>query len=380
MKTYQPEYTASSYQLTDSATLAAQWQMLESKADCPFFLSWQWMEAWLTAFQSQLTVIAVHYQETQLVALGLLVLRNTRRHGVLSSKCLYLHQTGLPALDQIWIEYNGFLTDKAHSVQAEQVALRFIREHLKWDEWVVGAIEESKLNLYCNELKTTAHLLWEAPCYGVDLVKLRNTAKPYLQTISANTRYQINRSKRLYEQQGSLTISRPNSVNEALDWFNKIGPFHITRWGDGLDQSGFANPLFVQFHQQLIKRSWSKFIDIVALELNGKPIALFYNFIYRRRVYFYLAGFKVEQDNKLKPGLLGHAICIEDYMNRGIDFYDFMGGEERYKSQLGTRHSKLVRVTLQRNQFKFLLEQQARKVKHQLFGTDTAANKLRGRD
>ncbi|EIW90349.1 protein involved in cellulose biosynthesis (CelD)-like protein [Alishewanella agri BL06] len=379
MNTYQPEYAASTYPLTDITNLAAQWQELESKADNPFFLSWQWIGAWLTAFQSQVTVIAVHYNEVQLVALGLLVSRNTRRHGVLSSKCLYLHQTGLPESDQIWIEYNGFLTDKEHTAHAEQIALRFIREHLNWDEWVVGAIEESKLNLYCKELNTSSHLLWEAPCYGIDLVKLRNTAQPYLQTLSANTRYQINRSQRLYEQHGRLKLLRPDSLSEALDWFNKIGPLHIRRWGDGLAQSGFANPLFVQFHHQLIKQSWNQFVDIVALELNGMPIAFFYNFIYRRRVYFYLAGLKVEQDSKLKPGLLGHAICIEDYVNRGIDFYDFMGGEERYKSQLGICHSKLVRVTLQRNQFKFLLEQQARKVKHQLFGTDTAASKFRGR-
>lgn len=372
-------YKVNAYPLTDISALSEQWQALEACSDNPFFLSWQWIGVWLTAFQSQVTVVTVHSCEEQLVALGLLVQKNTRRHGFLSSKCLYLHQTGLPESDQIWVEYNGFLIHKAHTEEAEKAALSYIREQMNWDEWIVGAIEASKIKLYCEELNTSAHILWDAPCYGVDLTSLKTSAQCYLQTLSANTRYQINRARRLYEQEGSIKILRPESVSEAQAWFDKIGPLHIKRWGDGLAQSGFANPLFVQFHRQLIEQCWNQFVDIVAIELDGVPIALFYNFIYRRRVYFYLAGLRVEQDSKLKPGLLGHALCIEDYVERGYEFYDFMGGEERYKTQLGTRHSHLVRVSLQRHQFKFLLEQQARKVKNQLFGTDVDISKFRRR-
>ncbi len=365
MNTYQPEYAASTYPLTDITTLAAHWQELESKAENPFFLSWQWMVAWLRCFRCPVQIIEVWYKEQQLVGLGLLVFKNTRRHGFLVSKCMHLHQTGNAASDQIWVEYNGFLTDREHSLAAELAALSLIREQLQWDEWIVGAIEASKIVRFADTLQTSSHILWEAPCYGVNLRQLRESGHFYMSSLSANTRYQINRSIKMYQHRGEVKLVRPQSVNEALVWFKDIAPLHLKRWGDGINQSGFANPDFVNFHQQIIQENWQQSVDLVRVNVGDTVIATLYNFIYRNRVYFYLAGLKVEDDNKLKPGLVGHAMCIQDYMLNGYDFYDFMGGDEQYKSQLGLRHNHLVQVTLQRRQFKFLLEQHLRKVKQQ---------------
>ena len=43
-----------------------------------------------------------------------------------------------------------------------------------------------------------------------------------------------------------------------------------------------------------------------------------------------------------------------------------MGGEERYKTQLGSLHKQLVQVSLQRDRFKLKLEDVMRKARNRL--------------
>jgi CelD/BcsL family acetyltransferase involved in cellulose biosynthesis len=104
-----------------------------------------------------------------------------------------------------------------------------------------------------------------------------------------------------------------------------------------------------------------------------QEIASFYNLLHKGVIYFYLGGMETETDNRLKPGLLGHTLCIEDYRHHGFHYYDFMGGEERYKANLGQLHRQLTQVSLQRGRFKLKLEDVARRTK-QLWLKETAPN------
>jgi CelD/BcsL family acetyltransferase involved in cellulose biosynthesis len=102
----------------------------------------------------------------------------------------------------------------------------------------------------------------------------------------------------------------------------------------------------------------------VSVKAGANEIASFFNLIYKRVVYFYLGSMVQEADNRFKPGLTGHSLCIEDYRHRGFHYYDFMGGAERYKENLGVAHSQLVQISLQRNRFKLKLEDVARRARN----------------
>jgi len=163
-------------------------------------------------------------------------------------------------------------------------------------------------------------------------------------------------------------------VQGALELFDRIGPRHLQRWGTGADQSGFANPEFVHFHRELIRTQWAEGgVDLVSLMAGNQEIASYYNLLHKGVVYFYLGGMETEADNRLKPGLLGHTLCIEDYRHHGFHYYDFMGGDERYKANLGQLHRQLTQVSLQRGRFKLKLEDAARRTK-QLWLKETAPN------
>ena len=102
--------------------------------------------------------------------------------------------------------------------------------------------------------------------------------------------------------------------------------------------------------------------------VGSRPVAYFYNYIYKGKVYFYLSGLEKIEKSILKPGLLGHSLSIERYLQRGLDYYDFMGGGERYKKSLAIKRLHLYKVTFQKNFYKFKLETLARKAKRSIFG------------
>lgn len=351
--------------VTESSRLRDDWLDLEGRASPTVFLSWQWLGHWLHVYQPRAWVLRVE-ESSRLVGLGLVVQTEERRHGVMKSRCLRLHQTGHKLLDQIWIEYNGFLAEHGKEGAVANACLEYLCSSMTdWDEFIIGAIDADEADSFARVTGLHKHLRWEAPCFGVDLNELRRTGAHYLDNLSRNTRYQIKRSHRLYRKQGEVNLVRPDSVEEALAMFDRIGPRHLERWGAGPDQSGFANPDFVRFHRELIRFQWPDGgVDLVSLMAGDKEVASFYNLIYDHVVYFYLGGMVVEADNRLKPGLLGHSLCIEDYRHHGFHYYDFMGGNERYKANLGQLHRHLVQISLQRPRFKLKLEDVARRARN----------------
>jgi CelD/BcsL family acetyltransferase involved in cellulose biosynthesis len=362
-------YRVSCEALLQPSSIAADWMELESRADNPFFLSWAWINAWLCTYSPKADLIKV-WKDTLLVGMGILVRQETTRFGVLRSRVLHLHQTGVPEQDQIWIEYNSLLTDSRHHPQALAAACDYlVKVYPDWDELVVGAITEEDALLLQTTSGLFRHDLWQAPTYDVDLNALRKNSHAYLDTLSRNTRYQINRSLRRYQEQGPVVLQMPDCRAEAISWFGEIAPLHRIRWGSEPGQSGFANPDFVSFHEALIEQNWdSGRIGIIRIAAGERIIAYFYNFIFRKRVYFYLSGLVAEADASLKPGMLGHALCIQHYLENKLDYYDFMGGGERYKASLADPHRILFKMTLQKKLLKFRLERTGRNVKHRMGG------------
>ena len=233
-----------------------------------------------------------------------------------------------------------------------------------WDEWQINGLPLQQCPLWLKASGLSARLGWEAPCYAVDLVALRASGKDYLDTLSGNSRYQIRRAIKVSEQQGRLQLVQADSLEQALSWWQAIKPWHLQRFGANPDGSGFANPDFLAFHQALITENWPQgMLELQCLKAGEQVLGYFYNFIYRQRVYFYLAGLAPVADKMQKPGLVGHSLLIAHYASRGLDCYDFMAGDARYKAQLGRNTGNLCQLILQRDSINLKLEQLARRIK-----------------
>ncbi|MBV9247651.1 MAG: GNAT family N-acetyltransferase, partial [Acetobacteraceae bacterium] len=67
----------------------------------------------------------------------------------------------------------------------------------------------------------------------------------------------------------------------------------------------------------------------------------------RGHVLAFVTGFQAEEDSRIKPGLVSHALCIQRHADAGAGLYDFMAGEYRYKANLGQPGPELTYLLLQ---------------------------------
>ena len=70
------------------------------------------------------------------------------------------------------------------------------------------------------------------------------------------------------------------------------------------------------------------------LEIDGVAAAAVFYFDYRDRIYLYNSGYRSDY-GALSAGLLSKILCIRDSIEKGRQVFDFLKGQEVYKSRLG---------------------------------------------
>ncbi|MBF9002137.1 MULTISPECIES: GNAT family N-acetyltransferase [Vibrio] len=355
------------YKNPDKQWLANAWRDLENRANANFFLSWLWIGTWLDCFVTDFHLIEAT-QNSKTVGLGIIV---TKRHACAPNwwrKQHFLHRTGSHDEDQIWIEYNDFLiaNSDAHEIRDAMCA-----SMQAWigpnDTFVVGASLPEKF-APMTSLGVAERTVWETKNYFLELSSLREKKQDLLQVLSRNSRYQISRSLREYQQVGAVTVTTMTTVHEALALFEAAKPLHLARWGNSSNGSGMVNPKFVAFHEKLIAKGMnSGHIELHHVQAGDETIGIIYNFHYRGVVYFYLGAMNYcHSSPHFKPGLVSHYLLINKAIKDGVNVYDFMGGEARYKSTFANQEGCLV-VSRYGHPSAFLsVENFAREIKHRL--------------
>ncbi|MDG3088290.1 GNAT family N-acetyltransferase [Vibrio hannami] len=346
------------------AWLEKAWQELEERSDSNFFLSWWWIGTWLECFVSEFTVIEAR-QSGVTVGLGIVVTQASPMFSSRSRAKHYLHRTGVPDEDQIWIEYNDFLiaSENSANVRASMVSSTVNRMGSA-DALIIGA---SKVDEF-GSLKypgLSERTIWETTNYFLDLNRLRTSGTSLLNSLSKNARYQIKRSIRKYKEIGELSVKKVITQQGADELLALAEPLHLARWGNGKSGSGFANPKFIAFHKKLIAKGLgSGTVELNHIQAGDETIGIVYNYRYRNTIYFYLCAMNYKHhSSQYKPGLVTHYLLIEKALEEGVDIYDFMGGTARYKATFSNEQGNLAVYQFEHPRPLLSVEKQIRKLK-----------------
>lgn len=355
--------------VTDRSALRDRWTALEARSNCAFFLSWQWIGTWLESLDAAPLLLSVTAQDGRDIGLGLFVQAVETRQKVLRVRQLRLHDTGIRSRDAVTIEFNTLLTETGMESAAWQSALTALHDPgaPRWDELIVsGATDETAqilgtqgLGLHRRAATTSAH---------VDLAGLRvngvNDRDGYIASLGKNTRSQIRRAVRLYEEHGPLTLTPCTDIDA---FFLELGEHHEAKWREAGIDGATANADYMTFHRAMIGTALPRGgVEMLRASAGDYAFGWLYNFVHRGAVLFYLSGFRAEQDNRLKPGLVTHALAVERHLQAGAHVYDFMGGTNRYKSSLGQPGPDIVSLALQKRVPKLMLENMARQIRTRL--------------
>lgn len=357
--------------LSDPDALEGLWRDLEGRADGSFYLSWHWIGPWLSHIGRRPIVFRADV-DGQIVALALLCSHTEVRHRFLRSRMLCLHETGDPACDVLTIEFNGILHDRRYGPALVERCLKEIAKStpqgVPWDELLIGGVTDDFVPL-AGRTGLALHIRDCRPSAAVPLDAIRASGRGHLAQLSANTRYQVRRAMKLYQQRGPLTIAAARDAGEARDFMAGLAELHQATWRARGKPGAFGADFFPKVHETMIAQSLaSGAVEVLRVAAGQHGIGYLYNFIHRGWIGAYLSGFAYEDDPKLKPGLVCHCMAIDRHLAAGHHTYDFMAGDNRYKTSLGHRGPDMYWLSLRRPRLKLQLEDMLRAVKHRLRG------------
>jgi CelD/BcsL family acetyltransferase involved in cellulose biosynthesis len=315
----------------DIDRLGADWRELQTRCDHSFFQSWDWIGCLIRVVDRAPMVLSVHDGDR---LVGLSIWFDSFSPMPLRRR-LALCQLGDKRFDNIYIEHNGVLADRRCADDVIRASLACLRDLARpWlDQFYLGGVGPEYLQLALAEgwrtrVRDRKHL------FGLNLDRLRGGNHGHLSLLSRNVRHQIRRSLRFYG--GRTAIAAARDVAEALDYLDRLKALHQASWQARGQPGAFAEPFFEVFHRRLIGDVFhTGHLELFRVAGPEEDIGYLYNFIYNGHVYFYQSGFRYFDDNRARPGLLSHHLCIEAHAARGARYYDFMAGTQRYKTDLG---------------------------------------------
>ena len=337
--------------------VAPRWQALVEKSNIlSFFVTTDWVTAWIDTFGSQLEPEIVFFGDFTGDFAACILVRRSERRGPVSVRRVYLNTAGEDEPDETFLERNTLLCAAGRE---EDAAAAFVR-HLSgesWDELLLNGclatpVIQSVAGAFAGMKATHA----PRTNFYVDLAALRNSGTAYETALSSKTRYNIRQSLKLYEQMGPLRIRFASDECDAQTLLTKLAELHQSRW-EARDMPGaFASGKFMAFHRSLIARTFSKgAVELVEISAGQTPVGFLYNFVLGSTISFYQCGFSYSENKRLRPGLVSLFLATGEYLKRGFDEFDLMEGDTEYKRSLSTAARELDWIAIERPTWKHKL-------------------------
>jgi len=311
---------------SDLSELENDWRDLEQNANGSFFQSWTWIGCRVRSrFCKPFVVRATEGG----VVVGLALFN---RRGPPRLRTLWLHETGDPREDSVFIEHNGPLVACGRDALLRPMLEAALEQGRVMLNGVGDAVRDAACSL------GLCRVLASRPAPYASLVGA--DAATWLSRLGRSTRYQLRRSRRRYEAEGVVTLRRAGDVEEALAFFGGLATLHQQRWTARGLPGAFAEPAFVAFHQTLIARGLPRGeVELLRVSVENaageRVIGYLYNFIWRATIYAYQGGFDYDRATPHeKPGLTCHHFAIEAAIATQSWRYDFLAGKAQYKENL----------------------------------------------
>lgn len=355
--------------LTDIDALERRWAALQTRCAGSYFTAWGWIGCWLRALPPATRPQVLQATlGSEVVGLALIGARRRNRHKLITSRSLFLNETGDPHFDQLTVEHNGILAPPALTTPVTRACVAHLLSRGDWDELVLRRLDTlAGLEVAAGARKTALVEELRAPSHFVDLRVLRDASTPYLAAVSGNTRYQIKRTLKEYVKQGGLSVAPAQSVAQALDHLAQLRALHQAYWIQKGEPGAFANDFFDRFHRALVADRFAHGeIQLLRIDAGTEAIGYLYNFAHDGQVINYQSGFRYAASPQLKPGIVSHYLAIEYNLQHGAARYDFLAGDYQYKKSLGTHAGEMVWAIVRRQRLQFQAEDALRRLKWRL--------------
>jgi CelD/BcsL family acetyltransferase involved in cellulose biosynthesis len=241
-------------------------------------------------------------------------------------------------------DYLDVLADPSSKVEVVREMLTYLaRRQTEWDTCELGDLPSESPLL---EASPSDQLLSEF-CSGetCTFVPLPDSLEDYERTLPWHLRRDLRSGWNRLSQAGHPRFDQPGTaiVHETMDALFRL---HQSRWNHRRLPGVLGDQALQDFHREVASGMLvQERLRLYSLTLDGEPVAVFYGFACRGRLYFYLSGF----EPRLKRVSLGSLIlkyAVEQAIGTGLRELDFLRGTEPYKFAWGAKERCTKRLLL----------------------------------
>lgn len=247
-------------------------------------------------------------------------------------------------------DYMDILAQPGYEDEVFRALLRFMcsPEAPHWDRFSLCNIPGTsptveRLPEIAREMGMNAEVRVQEVCPVVDLP---DDYEAYLAMLDKKQRHELRRKRRRAEGHG-------------VDWYI-VGPEHDldTEIDAFLEMMANSTPEKAAFlekpgHKEFFRAIGHIFfekgmLELIFLTIEDQRAAAMWQFAYHDRMLLYNSGLDPEAFAALSPGIVLLTYSVEDAIQKNMEKYDFLRGDETYKYRMGAEDTNVYNISIAR--------------------------------
>lgn len=318
--------------LDDIDQLGNDWDKLVETSQNPhLFLTSRWIKTWWRQFHgsADLWVICATNQDSLIAGVPLM-----KKDGIIS----FIGGDDL-------FDYHDFVIGAEDTEKHYQLLGSFLLE-AQWDVLDFTSLPETSPTIkyipdFFEKKGFNVQILEQDVVPGMVLPK---TWDDFLQSLRKKDRHELRRKIRRIEESGQYHL-RSADLKTLDDDIDALLDLMRTSHAGKED---FLTENRAQFFRSIVKEMAElNYLRLQFLEIEGTPLAVVLGFDYGGIRWLYNSGYMVRSDS-LSAGLVLKALFINEAVDLGLKYFDFMKGPEAYKYRLGGKDSRLYQILIKK--------------------------------
>jgi CelD/BcsL family acetyltransferase involved in cellulose biosynthesis len=188
-----------------------------------------------------------------------------------------------------------------------------------------------------NRLAEHDYIVHQQPgesCWRLELPPDWNS---YVSTLSKSRRERTRQIVRRMFDAGRAVSRQITDRSELPRYFDVLVELHQKRRQSLGEPGCFADSRFTEYHREVMERFFALGrLRLQYVLLDDQPAAIEYDLIGGNTIYFYQSGIETDLLDQ-RPGWMGTISSLRAAIEQGYRVFDFMRGDEAYKSSWGAK-------------------------------------------